>query len=356
MSKGKTGFVRGLLAFWLLIGLGACHAKSGRELTRRGDEMVVCGRYFHTGAPIVLWTDAGGYDAYRTEKRFVPWDRAPWSPPAPPSPDAKADGPTSPNRYNIRFTGKVGQPGCPLSSDDFERIRGGGWDLPTLQKCVDQFVLHYDVCGTSRQCFRVLHDMRGLSVHFMLDIDGTIYQTLDLKERAWHATTSNDRSIGIEIANIGAYPESQYPKVLGRWYTDDPVRGPIITLPASMGDGGVRTPGFVGHPARPEIISGRIQGERLWMYDLTPQQYDSLIKLTAALCTIFPEMPCDYPRDEAGNLVREKLPDDRLANYHGLLGHYHVQANKTDPGPALQWDRLISQARARVGQPPQPNP
>ena len=40
----------------------------------------------------------------------------------------------------------------------------------------------------------------------MLDLDGTIYQTLDLKERAWHATTSNSRSVGIEIANIGAYP------------------------------------------------------------------------------------------------------------------------------------------------------
>jgi len=38
------------------------------------------------------------------------------------------------------------------------------------------------------QCFKVLHDHRDLSVHFMLDLDGTIYQTLDLKERAWHAT------------------------------------------------------------------------------------------------------------------------------------------------------------------------
>jgi tyrosyl-tRNA synthetase len=47
-----------------------------------------------------------------------------------------------------------------------------------------------------RQCFKVLHDARDLSVHFMLDLDGTIYQTLDLKERAWHATTSNSRSVG----------------------------------------------------------------------------------------------------------------------------------------------------------------
>jgi N-acetyl-anhydromuramyl-L-alanine amidase AmpD len=93
-----------------------------------------------------------------------------------------------------------------LSTNEIERVRGGGWDLPLLQREVDQFVIHFDVAGTSRQCFKTLHDLRGLSVQFMLDLDGTIYQTLDLKERAWHATTSNNRSVGIEIANMGAYP------------------------------------------------------------------------------------------------------------------------------------------------------
>ncbi len=51
----------------------------------------------------------------------------------------------------------------------------------------------------------------------MLDLDGTIYQTLDLKEQAWHATIANGRSIGIEIANIGAYPAGA-PNPLDRWY------------------------------------------------------------------------------------------------------------------------------------------
>ena len=53
------------------------------------------------------------------------------------------------------YHGALGPDG-PLSLDEFERIRGGGWDLPTLQRVVDQFVIHYDVCGTSRQCFRIL--------------------------------------------------------------------------------------------------------------------------------------------------------------------------------------------------------
>ena len=45
---------------------------------------------------------------------------------------------------------------------------------------------------------------------------------------------------------------------------------------------GVRTPGFVGHPARAELVNGKIQGEDLVQYDFTPQQYEALAKLTAA--------------------------------------------------------------------------
>src|SRR5438034_234066 len=172
------------------------------------------GHLFHTGAPVILWTDPGGFDAYRTERRFASWDLADFESTAKELPKDF----TQPNRYGIRKS--------QIDEDTFERVRGGGWDLPTLQNVVDQFVYHYDVCGTSRQCFNILHDHRCLSVHFMLDVDGTIYQTLDLKERAWHATTSNSRSIGIEIANIGAYrlpgdadtETGSEDKTLDQWY------------------------------------------------------------------------------------------------------------------------------------------
>ena len=48
-------------------------------------------------------------------------------------------------------------------------------------------------------------------------------------------------------------------------------------------------------------------------------------------------------------MVRRKLPDEELARYTGVLGHFHVQLNKTDPGPALDWDRLIGDARGLLG-------
>ena len=49
-----------------------------------------------------------------------------------------------------------------------------------------------------------------------------------------------------------------------------------------------------------------------------------------------------------GRLVLEKLPDAELAKYRGLLGHFHIQENKIDPGPAFQWDALVTGARRRL--------
>jgi N-acetyl-anhydromuramyl-L-alanine amidase AmpD len=275
--------------------------------------------------------DPGGYDAYRVERRFSALDRADWQ-------HSKEDQKdlTSPNRYNMRRNG--------LSTNEIERFRGGGWDLPSLQRVVDQFVIHFDVCGTSRQCFKVLQDYRDLSVHFMLDLDGTIYQTLDLKERAWHATTSNSRSVGIEIANMGAYGKDEE-NPLDKWYAKGASGGTRLTIPSEYGDGGIRTRDFVGRPARPDPVHGAIQGRDLVQYDFTPQQYEALAKLTAALCKTFPKLKCDCPRNPGGTVVPQKLPDDELKAYEGVLGHYHIQTDKVDPGPAFQWDRVIGEAQ-----------
>jgi N-acetyl-anhydromuramyl-L-alanine amidase AmpD len=303
----------------------------GAHEPRRGDEIVVAGQFFHTGTPIVLWMDPGGYDAYRVERRFSPLSKAGWT-----DSHEEVKALTSPNRYNMRRNG--------LSDEELERVRGGGWDLPTLQRVVDQFVIHFDVCGVSRQCFNILQDHRDLSVHFMLDLDGTIYQTLDLKERAWHATTSNSRSVGIEIANMGAYGNSEQDP-LSSWYASDAKGRTYITIPASLGDGGIRTKGFVGHPARAKPITGNIQGRDLVQYDFTPQQYKALIKLTATLSRVLPGIKCDYPKDASGKLITAKLPDDQLNQYHGVLGHFHVQTDKVDPGPAFDWDYVIGNAR-----------
>ena len=321
-----------VLTLGLLVALTGCatYPRSGTPAGRKGDEIVVAGKFFHTGTPVVLWLDPGGYDAYRVERRFGPYEESSWEASQKASRELR-----TPNRYGLRAKG--------LTPVQIEQVRGGGWDLPLLQSVVDQFVIHFDVCGVSRTCFRVLQDQRDLSVHFMLDLDGTIYQTLDLKERAWHATTSNDRSVGIEIANMGAYSARERDP-FNVWYRK--TNGTtIITLPPNVGDGGIRTQGFVGHPARPDPVHGVTQGEELTQYDFTPEQYAALARLTATLCTVFPKIKCAYPVNDKGELITVKLPKDQLEAYGGVLGHFHVQTNKNDPGPAFQWDYVINEAR-----------
>ncbi|MBU0616990.1 MAG: N-acetylmuramoyl-L-alanine amidase, partial [Planctomycetes bacterium] len=278
---------------------------------------------FHTGTRVILWNDPGGYDAYRVEPRF----------PDEMDPAARESYETKANYHSLRGN---------LTPEMREEVCAGGWTLGRLRECVDLFVLHYDACGTSRQCFKVLQDRRHLSVHFMLDLDGTIYQTLDLKERAWHAGTANDRSVGIEIANIGAYEDME---TLDEWYACDEPGRPYVAFPEWLGETGIRTPGFVARPAREQVFMGEINGRMLYQYDLTEAQYDSLIKLTATLCQVLPRIEPDYPRDVDGDLRTRVLSEEEMQASSGLLGHWHVTTAKVDPGPAFDWDRLVERVR-----------
>ncbi|MCS7032441.1 MAG: N-acetylmuramoyl-L-alanine amidase, partial [Phycisphaerae bacterium] len=182
-------------------------------------------------------------------------------------------------------------------------------------------------------------------VHFLLDVDGTIYQTCDLKERAWHATIANSRSVGIEIAHMGAYRTVAGP--LSQWYGKDEDGRIRLRIPPDRRKW-MRQPDYEGGPARQELIAGRIQGEQYVQYDFTPEQYDSLIKLVATLCTVLPKITCDYPRDSSGQLIPHVLSPEQFRDFQGVLGHFHVQSNKQDPGPAMNWDLVINQARKRM--------
>lgn len=281
------------------------------------DAIVIAGQRFSIGAPVVLWTDPGGYSAYGTEPLF-------------------AGAPSSSSPTGLRY-----RPG--RRRGDFDSAEPS---LAELREVVDQFVLHFDVCGVSRQCMRVLHDLRGLSVHFLLDIDGTLYQTLDLRETAWHARQANARSVGIEIANIGAYAEAS-DDALRTWYAQDN-DGWRVTIPGRLGDGGVRTHGFVGRPARAQPVEGKAQGKTLVQFDFTPQQYETLTRLTAVLCRELPRIEPDAPRDARGVVRSDALNDASFENFRGVIGHLHVTTEKVDPGPALDWERLLAGVRAQL--------
>jgi len=348
MNDSKLTVFFCLLAQWLLIvpALGQA-TDAGGSLgfqKRYGDEIMVCGQLYRIGTPVKLWMDPGGFDAYRTTRHFSPFEKRDWKSTVEEMQAGKIQfvtkpQETSPDRYSLRY-GSQAQ--AVFTPEQLEQIRSGGWTLDMLQDKVDQFVVHFDVCGTSSQCFFILHDIRGLSVHFMLDADGTIYQTLDLKERAWHATKSNDRSIGIEIANIGAYPQNEK-NPFEQWYaTDD--QGVYLIFPSKI-RGVDRFAGRKLRPRKPELITGKLSDTIYQQYDYTPEQYAALVKLTAALSDIFPKIRLEVPRMPDGKIMDRTLSDQQWASFSGIMGHFHVQGNKSDPGPAMDWEYLIEQAR-----------
>lgn len=285
-----------------------------------GHAIIVAGQRFDAGTRVVTWDEPEGYNAYLV----------------PPSPAGK---PVEP--YDNHGVRKLPDP---AGGDPIEPAAPP--DLAALRAVVDQFVLHYDSKGGSAQTFAILQK-RGLSAHFLLDVDGTIYQTLDLRERAYHATIANSRSIGIEIANLGAYPPGETQEI-DAWYQTMPDGKIVMRPPPEAGPSGVRTPDFVARPDRPGLIRGLIHGRELDQYDFTPEQYAALAKLLAALHRVFPQLALDYPRDAEGRLLQRVMSAEEWQTFRGLIGHFHIQANKIDPGPAFQWDRLLDAARREI--------
>jgi N-acetyl-anhydromuramyl-L-alanine amidase AmpD len=266
---------------------------------------MVCGQAVQTDARVVRWDAPNGLNGYLETCFFESSRSLPFNP---------APGCETPRRYSERNF---------LDGRSNERnARSRGRTMRLLRRHVDQIVIHYDAAGSSRRCFQVLHDERGLSSHFLLDTDGTIYQTLDVRERARHAGDVNDRGIGIEIANLGAY---EHPAELA-------LRRERLAL--------LEPAAFTGAPSPPAPVVGDIQGRHLHQYPFTEAQYDALISLVAALCRTFPNIKRTVPRDRSGRVVTDFLPPKRRERFRGILGHYHVSPSKIDPGPAFNWNRL----------------
>jgi hypothetical protein len=181
---------------------------------------------------------------------------------------------------------------------------------------VDLLVLHWDGCTSSRLCYQVLLERR-LSVHLLLDADGTVYQALDLAEaHAFHAAEVNERSVGVEICNPVRVERSRF-----------------CNPPRSV----VWDRGVNGDPDH----------SHLEFYDVQKQR---LVELAKAVSDIF-EIPRRLPRlpewtshtgglpDLSGTVTRGAL--DALASFTGTCGHFHVSSQKDDPGNTL-WGNLTA--------------
>ena len=162
------------------------------------------------------------------------------------------------------------------------------------------FVNHWDVFLSSESCARVLNQ-RGISVHFLIDNDGTIYQMLDTQHKAWHAGSINGKSIGVEIANA-YYPKYQ------NWYEKN---------------------GFGKRP----IVSGAIcNGSKMEDFlDFYPVQIEALKALWVA-CNKAYDIPLEAPESGRSDFLTSRKTEASVKNgsFKGYVSHYHQSNRKID--------------------------
>tara|TARA_R110000824_G_scaffold61313_1_gene163150 strand:- start:2402 stop:3358 length:957 start_codon:yes stop_codon:yes gene_type:complete len=167
-------------------------------------------------------------------------------------------------------------------------------------RAIRYFVNHWDVCLNSTGCQKVLNN-RGISVHFLIDNDGTIYQTIDMQHGCWHAGSerANRASVGVEISN--AY----YTK-----YQDWYVRN--------------------GYGNRPLLEGVRCQSEELDPFlGFYPVQIRALKQLWKAIHKGL-NIPYNAPLNQFGNTDGNYAQHVKYGTFKGFVSHYHVSKNKKD--------------------------
>ncbi|HVZ23883.1 MAG TPA: peptidoglycan recognition family protein, partial [Vicinamibacterales bacterium] len=253
----------------------------------------IAGQAFHVDAPVVNFRDPPFWDA--TKEYCIPTTTDP-------SPICKPGGvpygnidvaayTKNPKRYSSR----------PALRTYYQN--GKQPPLDAVKAVIKQFVVHHDGCSSSDMCFAVVQNERGLSVHFMIDNDGTIFQTIDLAWMAYHAADWNIASIGVELCNRG-----------------DAKKEPNYYSSGRFG------------PKR-DVKPCKINGNTILAFDYTPAQYDSFTRLARGLQRLLPNLPAEFPQSSAGVQSWETMPPSASFSFSGYIGHYHLTNQKWDPGP-----------------------
>ncbi len=172
--------------------------------------------------------------------------------------------------------------------------------VDSTKRRVNMFVNHWDVCLSSRACQSVL-DNRGISVQFLIDNDGTIYQTMDAQHIAYHAGNLNKCTVGVEISNA-------YYMRHNRWYEKH------------------------GFGKRPINTRGLVNGAKLEPFlDFYDVQKRALQALWAA-CHKAMSIPLQTVLNEDGLMSTDTEHITSSGRFRGIVHHYHLTNRKIDCG------------------------
>lgn len=191
-------------------------------------------------------------------------------------------------------------------------------DYDSLVGALDKIILHTDLTQDSAGCFRALLQ-RGLSTHFMIDWDGTIYQPCDVLYAAYHANEFNSLGIGIDVNNM-------MPNLVR-----EPGAPPYSDKNARYAEQSKK------EYRRPRSGIMKINNGKVQSYGYTDAQYTALIELLKVLTDQL-GIPKEVPFDAKGEIVTDVLDD---TSFRGIVGHWHLSADRWDPGPGFDWGRVF---------------
>jgi len=254
-------------------------------MTKRvSGNLIIANQRFHIEAPVINYTEPPYWDS--TKEYCI--DTQNYHPTCPGGvPYGKL-----PHPYTKRYSTRG-----PL------RRYGNNPPLEAVKAVIRQFVIHHDGCQSAEMCFNVVQNERGLSCHFLIDNDGTIYQTIDLALMAYHASEWNTNSIGVELCNRG-----------------DALREPNLYQSGKLG------------PKR-EPVKCTINNHTILAYTYTKEQIDSMTRLGRALQRLLPNIPAEFPQSSPGVQLWDTMPASASFRFAGYIGHYHLTTQKWDPGP-----------------------
>jgi hypothetical protein len=264
-------------------------------------DLIIGDRTFNTGLNLKNWRDTG-WDA--TKEYCIPTgqerDVHAKCDDAGPGKEFPYGLPEGAPKYTSRFSTRPTLRGLKTSNG------GRNPRYEDVKAVVKQFVIHHDGCMSAEMCFNVVQNERGLSVHFLLDNDGTIYQTIDLGLMAYHAADWNLYSIGVELCNFG--DAKQRPNYYDHVTVADQKRAK-------------------------EVV--RINRNPLLAFTYNDAQMKSFAALSRELLKLLPNLPAEYPQSSPGQQSWDTMADanQQRERYAGYVGHYHITAQKWDPGP-----------------------
>jgi N-acetyl-anhydromuramyl-L-alanine amidase AmpD len=186
----------------------------------------------------------------------------------------------------------------------------------------DLIVLHFTAGQSARSAFDAWRaDSTRVATAFIVDVDGTIYETFPPAKWAHHlgvkgGTAQDKRSIGVELANVGPLKVSLTdPQILNWW-------------PSGFGKAWCR----LEETAR--YVKATYRGADFFA-SFPEAQTRAAAQLVHRLCDEF-----SIPRALPPKSKRMEHDAAFFSSFQGVAAHHNFRSDKWDTGPAFDWNWL----------------